>query len=102
LIPIVMSCCCCCFLISKKPRWRPVDQGGALVVQLEPHAPARARLLAAAFNEILDGHFRYRSGLLAGESRKLCADIVSHVGGGDLAQLVDHPIGGQPGALGVR
>ena len=86
-----------------------VDQGGAFVVELELHASDGARILAAAVDKIFDGHFRERGGLVARQCRKIevriavggLAHVVGQVRGGDLAQLVDHPIGGQFGALGV-
>jgi hypothetical protein len=37
-----------------------IDQGGALVVELEFDAPDRARILAAAVEKILDRHFAQR------------------------------------------
>src|SRR5271169_6314717 len=75
-------------------------RGGALVVEFE--------LDALAAGDVLDRHLAERRRLVASQARKIDdgealgrrLHVVEHVGAGDLAQLLDHPIGGQFAALG--
>ena len=76
-------------------------RGGALVVEFE--------LDALAAGDVLDRHLAERRRLVASQARKIDdgealgrrLHVVEHVGAGDLAQLLDHPIGGQFAALGA-
>jgi hypothetical protein len=84
-----------------------VDQRGPLVVKLELHALYIARIITAAVDVILHSHLVERRGLVARQSREIevrvaaGADlhVIGHIGAGEFAQLVDHPVGSQLGAL---
>src|SRR5271170_1348035 len=73
-------------------------RGGALVVEFE--------LDALAAGDVLDRHLARRR-LVASQARKIDdgealgrrLHVVGHIGAGELAQLLDHPIGGQFVAL---
>src|SRR5271167_258068 len=70
-------------------------RGGALVVEFE--------LDALAAGDVLDRHLAERRRPVASQARKIDdgealgrrLHVVGHIGAGELAQLLDHPIGGQ-------
>src|SRR5208283_5425761 len=78
-----------------------VHQRGALIVQLEPYALARARILAASLNEVVDLNRTERGGLITRQLRPVengiaigsYAHEVLHVGETDLGQLGDDALG---------